>query len=273
MGKLIRFWQKDVINKLIVLVALFIVVALGVQIYVLVGTPVGKSFLSSLVPTPTLDFNELFKHGEETSTAEAVQTRAAIIPTITTMPFTPLVKASTPSSTPSPSPTAPPAPGSSASSSIPSPSAAISPTPTPTRRPTSLSGKCLPGKSPQAGKVVDVIDGNTVRVLVGDLVYTIRYIGVEVPLDLNYAQLSTFTNGQLVYAKEVKLYADGADKDDNNRLLRYVVVGDSTLVNQELIRKGLATAATTSYACAADFSAAEQDAKTDHIGIWKSSQP
>jgi endonuclease YncB( thermonuclease family) len=96
---------------------------------------------------------------------------------------------------------------------------------------------------------------------------------VDAPQDPNFTDLSRFINGEIVYAKEVKLYSEGADVDENNRLLRYVVVGDSILANQQLIRRGLGTAATSSYACAAQFQAAEQDAKKDRSGIWQVVQP
>ena len=121
--------------------------------------------------------------------------------------------------------------------------------------------------------MLEIVDGNKVRVLIGDLVYVVRYIGVDLPQDPNFAQLSSYQNGQMVYSKLVKLYAEDIDKDESNRLLRYVVVGDSTLVNLELIRLGVATAAASTYGCSAQFSAAEQDAKANHVGMWKANQP
>jgi endonuclease YncB( thermonuclease family) len=276
MLNLIRFWRKDIVNKLIVLVVLVIVVIVGIQIYFLVFTPAGKTLVARFSPTQTLSVQDLFKHGGETTTAEAVQTLKAVIPTITTMPFTPMAnlqkasvtatntpKAPGASLTPGPSPLPTTAPG----------TPTIVPSITPTRLPTSLGGTCLVKTSPQTGKVVDVIDGNTIRVLLGDLVYVVRYIGVEVPEDATFAQVSSATNGQMVFAKEVKLYADGADKDAANRLLRYVVVGNATLVNQALIRAGLATALNAAYSCTGDFAGAEQDARSAHAGMWKSSQP
>jgi endonuclease YncB( thermonuclease family) len=144
---------------------------------------------------------------------------------------------------------------------------------TPSRTPLAASGSCLPEKEAQAGTVVDIVNGNTVRVLIGDLVYAVRYIGVVAPEDPNFAQLSSYQNSQLVYLKKVKLYAEDKDKDESNRLLRYVVVGDSLLVNQELIRLGVATAATSTYGCSIEFSAAEQDARANHVGMWKANQP
>ena len=261
---MVQFWQKDLINKLIVLVGLIILVGVGVLVYLLVDTPGGKTFLASFSPSSTPSVQEIFKQGAETSTAKAVLTGTALVPTITTQPFTPMVK-----DTSTPTPTlvgiVPPA--------TPTPTSTPSASSTPTRRAISTNGKCPPGKIVQVGKVVDVVDGNTVRVLIGELVFVVRYIGVDVPKDENFAQLSAAINAKTVYAKEVKLYSDTSDKDDNNRLLRYVVVGDSLLVNQELIQQGLATAGTSSYACAEDFAAAEQSAKTDRSGIWKAAQP
>ena len=148
-----------------------------------------------------------------------------------------------------------------------------SPSVTPTRRPTSPGGQCLPKDSAQSGKVLDVVDGATIKVLIGDLMYVVRYIGVKVPDDPTAAQLSTVTNGQLVFSKAVKLYVDGPEKDEANRLLRYVVVDDATVVNQAIIRAGMATAVDGSYGCVANFSGAEQDAMAEHVGIWKTSKP
>jgi endonuclease YncB( thermonuclease family) len=278
MGNLIKFWRKDIINKLIVVVGLVIVLTLGIQIYILTATPGGEAFMARFRPTQTLSVDQIFRLGEQTATAEAASTSRAFIPTITTMPMTPRVIS--PSGTPTASVTAaaqatqtPTTAATSTPTTAPSSTLAAGPSVTPTSKPVSASGSCPSRKNEQVGKVLEVIDGNTVRVLINDLVYVVRYIGVDVPKDPNFTDLSRFINGELVYAKEIKLYSEGTDADENNRLLRYVVVNDSTLVNQELIRRGLATAATSSYVCAADFQAAEQAAKTDRSGLWQVSQP
>jgi endonuclease YncB( thermonuclease family) len=262
MGKLIQFWRKDLINKLIIVVLLLIIVGFGTQIYLLVGTADGKTLIGNLFPTPTLSVAQIFKYGAQTITAAAAMTQTAIPPTITSMPFTPMVR---PTALPSETPT------------LYRPTAALTlrsiETATPILLPTGSSGNCLPNKEPQMGKVVDIISGTTVRVLIGDLVYVVRYLGVVAPQSPNFAQLSQYQNGQMVYLKNVKLYAEDIDKDESNRLLRYVVVGDSTLVNQDLILRGLATAATSSYGCSAEFSASEQSAKTNQFGLWQANQP
>jgi endonuclease YncB( thermonuclease family) len=282
MGKLLQFWQKDIINKLIVMVLLLIIVVMGFQIYFLAGTSEGKAILANLIPTPTLSVAEIFKKGAATTTAAAELTRTAIPPTITSLPFTPMVRATSPLETPTASRPIPSAtrrqPTATARSTVTPPPLALktlsaTPTATPTLTSTSRSGSCLPNKVPQVGKVMDIISGTTVRVMIGDLMYVVRYLGVVAPVSPNFAQLGQFQNGQMVYLKNVKLYAEDIDKDESSRLLRYVVVGDSTLVNQELILRGLATAATSSYGCSAEFSASEQYAKANQIGLWQIKQP
>lgn len=279
MRSLINFWRKDIINKLIVVVVLLIMLALSVQAYLLVSTPVGQTLIGGLFPTPTLSVGELFEAAQATVAARTAVAAAGITPTITTMPFTPVV----PTATATASPTAPavttatavtetPAPEpSSTPTPSPSPTLAASASPAPTR-PVAQNVSdlaCLPEKPTQVGVVLEVLSGNTARVMIEGLVYTIRYIGVDVPEDPNFAQNSQYQNGQLVYGKEVTLYPDGPDLDDTNRLRRYVVAG-KTHVNHELIRVGLARAASSApdYACAASFAAAEQSAKKDGAGLW-----
>ena len=269
MRRLFDFWQKDIINKLIVLVLILITAAVIVQAYWLAATPAGKLLVGRFYPTPTLSVEDLFLVSQATSTAKAQQTAAAIVPTITTMPFTPMPQFS---ATPTSTAAAPSAP---AITHTVTPLPIYTSTPEPTVSEAVAAGEnCLPEKPAQVGKVLEVVDGNTVRVMIEELVYTVRYIGVEVPEDATFAQLSAYKNGELVYAKEVQLFADGPDTDDSNRLRRYVVM-DDMLVNQEMIRLGLATIAepVPPFRCASTFSAAEQAAKKDLAGLWKAAQP
>ncbi len=280
MGKLIQFWRKDAINKLIALVVLVIIVVLGVLVAILANPPGGKSFVDRFLPTATMSVGDVFKNSELTATAKSDLTRTATIPTITTMPFTPMVT-STSAATPSPA-AKPPVPTSTPVAITNTPAAtqtatlSLAPSKTPlantiTTSPTPIpmSGECPPRKNEQVGKVLEIVDGATIRVLIGDLVYVVRYIGLSLPEDPNFADLSRVSNGQLVFAKEVKLYPDGVDKDEANRLLRYVLTADQVLVNQELIHQGLAGAVNSPYSCAKQFLSVEQDAKDKHSGMWK----
>ena len=278
MGKLLQFWRQDIINKLIMLVGLVIFLTLGTLVYILVATSGGKTLIASFNPTPTLSIEEIFARGEQTATAEIGLTLSAVVPTITTLPFTPLAPEAsrTPTSTPSLPQEATATPGLT-ETPAPSPTGTAAATSTPGTQPTAArpvsSTTCYPKKNPQVGKVLEIIDTATVRVLMNDLVYVVRYIGVQPPPDQINADLSRYTNAELVYAREITLYSDGADMDENSRLLRYAITAEGNLVNQDLIGRGLATALEGSYSCATDFLASEQAARMDKLGMWKPLQP
>jgi len=86
-------------------------------------------------------------------------------------------------------------------------------------------------------KVVDVYDGDTFVIESGEAV---RLLGIDTPeIGEPGADIAKDFLEKLVLGKEVRLERDSVDKDDHNRLLRYVYVGD-LFVNAELIRKGYA---------------------------------
>jgi peptide/nickel transport system permease protein len=102
---------------------------------------------------------------------------------------------------------------------------------------------CIPDNPSQTGRVVEIIDGNTVKVLIGEYVYVVRYIGIDVPnMSDPEGTEAAFKNADLVYRKDVTLIPDQTDQDARGRLLRYVLIGD-TFINYELIAKGFARAA------------------------------
>ncbi|MQF70526.1 thermonuclease family protein [SAR202 cluster bacterium AD-812-D07_MRT_10900m] len=93
--------------------------------------------------------------------------------------------------------------------------------------------------------VTVVIDGDTVELASGERV---RYIGIDTPETLHpdkpvecLGAEATARNRQLVEGKIVHLLADGEDRDQYGRLLRYVYV-DNTFVNGQLVWEGLAFA-------------------------------
>jgi micrococcal nuclease len=90
--------------------------------------------------------------------------------------------------------------------------------------------------------VIEVIDGDTITIAGGDRV---RYIGIDTPEV--HPQVEAFgleawqANRELVEGKAVRLERDVSETDKYGRLLRYVWV-DGTMVNAELVRRGLAEA-------------------------------
>ena len=103
---------------------------------------------------------------------------------------------------------------------------------------------CIPSsEAPETGFVVDVIDGDSIKVKIGDKVYEIRYIGINTPeyysSEKAEAELATLENRRLVKGKKVYLFKDRSNTDKYHRLLRYVFTNEY-FVNYEMVKRGLA---------------------------------
>jgi endonuclease YncB( thermonuclease family) len=139
--------------------------------------------------------------------------------------------------------------------------------------PTRAAASCIPNNPPQTGKVVDVVDGDTIKVVLDadGKAYTVRYIGMNAPeYPGEYlGSEAAVKNVALVFNKTATLIKDVSEKDEFGRLLRYVIV-DNVFVNYELVLEGLAKTSSFSSdkACIATFQLAEQDASTAKLGVW-----
>ncbi|MFC1540306.1 thermonuclease family protein [Gemmatimonadota bacterium] len=101
-------------------------------------------------------------------------------------------------------------------------------------------------QSPIVGTVEQVIDGDTIRVRLGDRIETVRYIGVDTPETVHprreiepYGLAASAFNRTLVEGQQIRLEQDVEARDRYGRLLAYVYT-DSLFVNAELIRQGYA---------------------------------
>lgn len=143
------------------------------------------------------------------------------------------------------------------------------PTATPTLPPSSLL--CVWQTSPrQQAQVLEVIDGDTIRVEVAGEQYKVRYIGIDTPeRDQPFYAEASQVNAELVEGQTVLLVKDVSETDQYGRLLRYVFVGD-TFVNYELLSRGYAAAVTfpPDVACEAMFRQAESEARQAQRGLW-----
>ena len=134
---------------------------------------------------------------------------------------------------------------------------------------------CIPNHPPQTGRVVDVVDGDTIKVLLDEdgLTYTVRYIGMDTPESTSQVKYfgpeATVMNFKLVVGKSAMIVKDVSEADRFGRLLRYVIV-DNLFVNYELVAQGYAN--TVSYppdvACISTFREAEEQASTSKLGLW-----
>lgn len=131
---------------------------------------------------------------------------------------------------------------------------------------------CVPG-SPQVAEVVDVIDGDTIKVLLDGLVVKVKYIGVDAPESVSRLEYlgkdAKLRNRELVSGRNVLLYKDVSDSDRFDRLLRYVFV-ENRFINYELVSLGYASALDEppDSSCAILFEQAVTRAKDRSLGIW-----
>lgn len=127
------------------------------------------------------------------------------------------------------------------------------PTERPTPDPTPELGRAPVGET-TIGQVVDVVDGDTIKVEIDGEVFTVRYIGIDtpetvhptVPVEWMGVEASA-ENARLVEGQEVWLETDISEVDRYDRLLRYVWLkqgADWLLVNSELVRLGFANSST-----------------------------
>ena len=129
---------------------------------------------------------------------------------------------------------------------------------------------CACTSTPEAATVTRVIDGDTIVIDTGQRV---RYIGIDTPEvypeQEAYGMEAWQANRELVEGRKVRLERDVSETDKYGRLLRYVYVED-TLVNAELVRRGLAEARAyppdTKYQQLLEQ--AEEEARQAGRGMW-----
>lgn len=94
----------------------------------------------------------------------------------------------------------------------------------------------------ETGQVTNVIDGDTIDVMLNGEVVRVRYVGVNTPErdEVCYSD-ATNANRRMVENQTVTLVRDTSNTDRYGRLLRYIYVG-GTFVNQVLVEQGYAEA-------------------------------
>jgi micrococcal nuclease len=114
-------------------------------------------------------------------------------------------------------------------------------------------GGPTPGGEAVSGKVLRVIDGDTIEVSIDGTEEDVRYIGVDTPETVKpgepvecYGPQASAANHRLVEGRTVRLVFDRERRDVYGRLLAYVyarargATGRSRFVNAALVRAGYA---------------------------------
>jgi micrococcal nuclease len=142
---------------------------------------------------------------------------------------------------------------------------------------------CDGDTDPTAGRtppvVTSVIDGDTVRIDLGNRIETVRLIGIDTPETKHptepvgcYGPEASARAGELLApGTEVIVERDAEERDRYGRMLAYVVRrDDGTFVNVQLAREGFADALSISpnTAHAAEIGAAVREAREQGRGLW-----
>jgi micrococcal nuclease len=138
----------------------------------------------------------------------------------------------------------------------------------------------------QDATLVRVVDGDTIRVMVGGVEERVRYIGIDTP-ELNtsssatpgpYAEAATDANARLLAGGRLVLETDVSERDQYDRLLRNAWLerdGAWMLVNLALVAEGYAEVSTyppdVKYVDV--LLAAQRAAREDGRGLWTKSPP
>jgi endonuclease YncB( thermonuclease family) len=220
--------------------------------------------------------------GDNDSRLAARETQPPIVSVATQAPI-PEPTATTLSSTPTPLP--PPA-----ESERPTPTATqvvpdtptLTPvlptdTPAPEPTPTETAQAAAPAEVElQEAFVIYVVDGDTIDVVIDNVEYRVRYLLIDTPETKHpdkgvepFGPEASQANQELVLGKNVLLEKDVSETDQYGRLLRYVYV-DGLLVNEELLRRGLARVTTfpPDVKYVDRFLAVEQEAHEAGRGLW-----
>ena len=133
-----------------------------------------------------------------------------------------------------------------------------------------------------AAQVIQVVDGDTIKVRVQGRTYTVRLIGMDTPETVDprkgvqcYGPEASSFAKRLLNNKTVYLETDKSqgNLDKYSRMLRYVWLPDGRMYNYVAVLEGYAREYTYSstYRYSYDFSSAQSDARTNGRGLWNRS--
>jgi micrococcal nuclease len=133
------------------------------------------------------------------------------------------------------------------------------------------------------GRVIRIVDGDTVEVDLRRGRETVRYIGVDTPETVKpgtyvecYGRTASAANRRLVLGRTVRLRVGVDPRDRYGRLLAYVYrTSDGLLVNEALVRGGYARTLTIppNDAFASRFARVERAASAAGRGLWSACRP
>lgn len=149
-------------------------------------------------------------------------------------------------------------------------------------------GKLLPEPTPNSSQtysyfqVVDVVDGDTIKISLSGSQKTLRLIGIDTPETVDprktvqcFGKEASNKAKELLSGKRVRIESDPTqgDLDKYGRTLAYVYREDGLFFNKYMIEQGYAHEYTYDlpYKYQTDFKAAEGYARENQLGLWSPS--
>lgn len=127
-------------------------------------------------------------------------------------------------------------------------------------------------------KVVDIVDGDTIKVMVDSNEETVRLLGVDTPETKDprrgvqcFGRAASEYTKQMLMGQAVKLVTDPMEqnRDSFGRLLRYVYLLDGTMINETLVANGYAFVFEKYPTTRTErLKVLEQRAKSRSLGLW-----
>jgi len=125
-------------------------------------------------------------------------------------------------------------------------------------------------------KVVNVVDGDTIKIDFNGEIKTVRFIGIDTP-EVNhpsepvqcYGVEASLKTKEILEGKEVRLEQDVSETDRYGRILAYIWLND-VLINEKVVKEGYAFSSSyppdVKYQDVLDL--AETYARENKLGLW-----
>lgn len=122
-------------------------------------------------------------------------------------------------------------------------------------------------------KVIRILDGDTMEILYKNVPIKIRLAHIDCPEKRGsqpYGNNAKMALSDLCFGQYVTVYGDKYDR--NKRLIAVVVNAKKQVVNQEMVRQGMAWHF-KKYSTAAVYANLELDARKNKVGLWHDGNP
>lgn len=141
-----------------------------------------------------------------------------------------------------------------------------------------LLAVAFPAAGAEEGRVVEVVDGDTIRVELPSGTASVRLIGIDAPERSHPVKQKEFFSDEsaakleaLVLGRKVRLESDAEDVDKYGRLLRYAAIPGppAKSINLEMLKAGAARVYRRfPFSRRAQFEEAELEAEMLELGVW-----